>query len=131
MFEAADLIHRYTRVQALEDGVLVDVTETAREAGFRVPVALTQTAWADCIHWTQDDSARIVHQDQSGRLWDVLWMARLAAGAAGGGDRTSFKLHRVRRDGETGEPMPVTLLLDIGPGDEGEPVITIGFAEDF
>jgi hypothetical protein len=25
----------------------------------------------------------------------------------------------------------VTLLLDIGPGDEGEPVITIGFAEDF
>lgn len=131
MFEDADLIYRYTRAQAFEDGVLVDVTETAREAGFRVPVALTQTAWADCVHWTEDDSARIVHQDESGRLWDVLWMARLAAGAAGGGDRTSFKLHRVPRDGTTGEPMPVALLVDIGPGDEGEPVITIGFAEDF
>lgn len=131
MFEDADLIHRYTRAQALEDGVLVDVTETAREAGFRVPVALTQTAWADCVHWTEEDSARVVHQDESGRLWDVLWMARLAAGAARGGDRTSFKLHRVPRDGNTGKPMPVTLLLDIGPGDEGEPVITIGFAEDF
>jgi hypothetical protein len=131
MFEAADLIHRYTRAQALEDGVLVDVTETAREAGFRVPVALTQTAWADCVHWTEEDSARVVHQDESGRLWDVLWMARLAAGAGRGGDRTSFKLHRVPRDGKTGEPMPVTLLLDIGPGDEGEPVITIGSAEDF
>jgi hypothetical protein len=131
MFEDADLIHRYTRAQALEDGVLVDVTETAREAGFRVPVALTQTAWADCVHWTEEDSARVVHQDESGRLWDVLWMAKLAAGAARRGDQTPFKLHRVPRDGKTGEPMPVTLLLDIGPGDEGEPVITIGFAEDF
>lgn len=82
MFEDTDLIHRYTRAQALEDGVLVDVSETAKEAGFRVPVALTQAAWADCVHWTEDDSASVVHQDQSGRLWDVLWMARLAAGAA-------------------------------------------------
>jgi hypothetical protein len=131
MFEDADLIHRYTRAQALEDGVLMDVTETAREAGFRVPVALTQTSWADYIHWTQEDSARVVHQDEAGRLWDVLWMARLAAGAARERSRTAFKLHRVPRDGKTGEPMPVTLLLDIGPGDEGEPVITIGFAEDF
>jgi len=131
MFEDADLIHRYTRAQALEDGVLVDVTETARQAGFRVPVALTQTAWADCVYWTQDDSARVVYQDESGRLWDVLWMASLAAGAAREGGRTSFKLHRVPRDSKTGEPMPVTLLLEIDLGDEGEPVITIGFAEDF
>jgi hypothetical protein len=131
MFEDADLIHRYTRAQALEDGVLVDVTETAREAGFRVPVALTQTAWAECVHWTEEDSARVVHQDEPGRLWDVLWMARIAARAARGGGRTSFKLHRVPRDGKTGQPMPVTLLLDIGPGYEGEPVIIIGFAEDF
>jgi hypothetical protein len=131
MFEDADLIHRYTRAQALDDGVLVDVSETAKEAGFRVPVAITQTAWADCVHWTEDDSARVVHQDESGRLWDVLWMAGLAAGAARGGDRTSFNLLRVPRDGKTHQPKPVTLLLDIGPGDEGEPVITIGFAEDF
>jgi hypothetical protein len=25
----------------------------------------------------------------------------------------------------------LTLLIDIGPGDEGEPVITIGYPEDF
>lgn len=95
-------------------------------------MALTQAAWADCVHWTEDDSASVVHQDQSGRLWDVLWMARLAAPAPRGeGYRTSFKLLRVPRDGKTVQPMPVTLLLDIGPGDEGEPVITIGFPEDF
>jgi hypothetical protein len=39
MFEDADLIHRYTRADAIRDGVLIDVTQTAREAGFRWPVA--------------------------------------------------------------------------------------------
>ncbi len=41
LFKDADLIPVYTRAQALADGVLVDVTETAKEAGFRAPVALT------------------------------------------------------------------------------------------
>ena len=36
-----DPIHTYTRAEALADGVLVNVTGTAREAGFIVPVALT------------------------------------------------------------------------------------------
>ena len=33
MFENADLIQRYSRADALRDGVLVDVSATAREAG--------------------------------------------------------------------------------------------------
>ena len=33
----------YTRAQAIEDGFLVDVSETAREAGFRIPVAVTRS----------------------------------------------------------------------------------------
>jgi hypothetical protein len=45
MFEEGDLVHRYTRADALRDGVLIDVTETAREAGIRWPVALTCAAW--------------------------------------------------------------------------------------
>ena len=35
----------YTRAQAIADGILVDVSETAREAGFNIPVALTRTVW--------------------------------------------------------------------------------------
>jgi len=31
MFEDTDVIYSYTRAQAIDDGVLVDVTETARE----------------------------------------------------------------------------------------------------
>ena len=35
----------YSRAQAIEDGILVDVSDTAREAGFTIPVALTRTVW--------------------------------------------------------------------------------------
>ena len=44
MFENADLIHRYTRAEAIADGVLIDVSAVAREAGIRYPVALTAAA---------------------------------------------------------------------------------------
>jgi hypothetical protein len=44
MFDDADLIHRYTRADALRDGVLIDVSAAAREAGIRFPVALTFVA---------------------------------------------------------------------------------------
>ncbi len=76
LFHPSDLISSYTRAQAIADGVLVDVTETAKEAGFRCPVALTRAAWADCVAWSEADTRRQVPQDEAGRLWDVLWMAR-------------------------------------------------------
>ena len=34
-----EIIYAYTRAQAIEDGVLADVSEVAKEAGFRYPVA--------------------------------------------------------------------------------------------
>jgi hypothetical protein len=43
MFDRRDLIHAYSRCQAIEDGVLIDATATAREAGIRYPVDLTTT----------------------------------------------------------------------------------------
>ncbi len=39
------VLSAYTRAQAIEDGILVDVSETAREAGFTIPVAVTRTVW--------------------------------------------------------------------------------------
>ena len=38
-------ISTYSRAQAIEDGILVDVSDTAREAGFTIPVAATRTVW--------------------------------------------------------------------------------------
>ncbi len=121
-----EVIHSYTRTQAIADGVLVDVSETAREAGFRWPVAMTAAAWADCVEWSEEDSQRQTHQDESGRLWDVLWMAFVAIrGNATGESQLAYQLYRVPRDGETVEARLTTLKLVAGPGDAGEPVVTI------
>lgn len=117
-------IHTYGRAEAIEDGLLVDVSETAREAGFLIPVALTIGAWEDCIAWNATDSERQTYQDESGRLWDVLWMSAQAAKKASG-ERLAFQLYRVPRGGRGIRPRLTTLSLTIGPGDTGEPVITI------
>lgn len=59
----------YTRAQAIADGVLIDVSEMSREAGFRFPVAMTRAAWEDCVMWSDEDSRLQVHQDEAGRRW--------------------------------------------------------------
>ena len=121
-----EVISTYTRAQALADGVLLDAGPSSREAGFRWPVALTAAAWSDCVEWTEDDSVRQVHQDLSGRLWDVLYMASHAIRTSiEPSDTLQFKLYRVPRDGHSKEAELVTLKLIVGPGDHGEPVITI------
>lgn len=67
-------IHTYTRRQAIADGVLVDATAMAYEAGFKRPIALTAGAWARCVTVPPDAH----DQDEAGRLWDVLSLLRFA-----------------------------------------------------
>ena len=120
-----EVISTYSRARALEDGVLVDAGPMAKEAGFKWPVAIT-AAWSDCVGWSAADGVRQVHQDQSGRLWDVFFMAQHAMRVSrSGGDRLSFQLYRVPRDGKSTEAAITTLKLIVGPGDQGMPVITI------
>lgn len=121
---AGTVIYAYTRANAITDGTLVDVSEMAREAGFRFPVAMTAAAWADCVAWREADSERQTFQEESGRLWDVLWMASLVARRAKS-NRTPFQFYRVPRGGRATRPRLTTLHLHIGPGDAAEPVITI------
>lgn len=129
-------IHTYSRAAALDDGYLVDVTETAREAGFRFPVALTRAAWDDCVEWSDEDTKR-KHwpQDQAGRLWDVLTMTRFYMRGAvrrdPDTDRFALQVLRVPREGRGVKPRVVRLMAHVGPGDNAEPVITIGFDSDF
>ena len=126
-----DVLFTYTRAQALADEVLVDAGPLAQEAGFRLPVAITAAAWDECVAWTEDDSRLQVHQDQSGRLWDVLFMAAHAIRTeAGSGSRMLFALCRVPRDGHSVQAGPVQLKLIVGPGDHGDPVVTILLPEE-
>ena len=116
----AEVVFSYSREQAIADGVLVDVSDMAREAGFRYPVAMTAAAWADCVAWPE--SSRSAGQSESGRLWDVLWMTKLAIKGADG-DRVMVTVLRVPAHG--GRAAPAALQVMVGPGDAWEPVITI------
>ena len=118
-------IYSYSRAQAIEDGELVDVSETAREAGITFPVAVTRAVWEDCCEWTEGDTkAKPYGQSVRGRLWDVISMLRFAIRAGQGGDRLVYRLSRIPGPG-CGAKRLVTLKSICGPGDTPDPVITI------
>ena len=69
------VIYSYTRKQAVADGVQVDVTKTAQEAGIKFPVFLTRTVF-DAYVAVPGGRAQAPGQDEAGRLWDIVWMLR-------------------------------------------------------
>jgi Family of unknown function (DUF6573) len=127
-FLFGEVIDAPGRADLIEIGALVAVpAEVAREAGLGVPIALTRAAWRDCVEWSEADQRRkpAALQDEAGRLWDVLWMTRAAIVRNRGRNRAMVRLRRVPREGPSVRPRLVTLLAMIGPGDAGEPVMTI------
>ncbi len=122
-----EVIFAYTRSQAIEDGELIDITSTAREAGLKFPVAITRAAWADCVEWPQGNAGC---QDEAGRLWDVVFMLAMAIRTGKGGQEIRYQLHRVPNTPNATAPRLVTLKALCGPGDQAEPVITIMLEEE-
>ena len=113
-----DVIFAYTRAQAIADGVLVDVSELAREAGFKYPVALTSAVYAEYVQVPEG----VTGQDETGRLWDILNLLRFAAVKSRGEAELLFKLY-VRNDNRRAKL--VTLKSLCHPGDDGAPCITV------
>ena len=120
-------VFSYTRAQAIADGVLIDVTDTAVEAGFTLPVALSRAVWDDAVAWTDQDCRRLVIQDEAGRLWDLLWVLRCRSLVKREAPTRElwFEVYRVARDMKSRLPKPASFKALIHPGDGGEAVITI------
>ena len=122
-----EVIHAYTREQAIEDGVLVDVTEWASaekgfHGGFTCPVVVTSALWNAIEMIPKSATGASVR----GRAHDVLWMASLAV-------RGMIK--RDIQDGHFKVILPYKgtrkrnqVLRVSFTGHEG---FTIGFPEDF
>ena len=116
--QGAALVFAYSRAQAISDGVLIDVTDTAKEAGYRFPTAVTQALWAD-IHAIPERLQGAA--DGAGRLWDILFLGRYALQQQSANSTCLFEVH-----------MPVErawwdykIKAVCGPGDDAEPVITL------
>lgn len=129
-----EVISCYSRADAIADGVLVDVSEDAREAGFKFPVAMTIGAYTAAIEaggkWEPEalGDGEILQlpggQDCKGRLWDVFTMLK----------------HAIRRPSTIAAMRRFSVLVDVhgngrhtrvdlksicGPGDTAAPVLTI------
>ena len=125
------VISAYTRARASEEGILVDVSETAREAGFSIPVALSRSVMDRIVALPEGYRG---FQSENGRLWDVLWMARHHALRAPDSDRVRMcvLVRDIRKDLRDSDrpPRKHYPIVAIGAGDDGGPAITIMFQED-
>ena len=65
------MIYAYTRAQAIADGVLVDVSEIAKESDIKLPTAITAAVHTRYVAVPKELKGQ---QDEAGRLWDLVYM---------------------------------------------------------
>lgn len=128
--------YAYTAQQAVAAGLSVEpFPEVTREAGFRLSVILTTAAYADVVEWTRDDIA----QDASGRYWEVLMAARIAAKRALGhpGAPFWFEVNRIPNKAPNGAdsrvelPIPARLRIRVEAFDwELTPCLVISLPDE-
>ena len=98
-----EYIYKYTHQNAIADGVLIDIPELARNSGFKLPCCIN-----DRLFNTFPEETR---QMDIERLLTTFYF-QIAA--------SNKKDDRVYQNVK-GEKV----VLHIGPGDEGEPVLTL------
>jgi hypothetical protein len=114
------IVYSYTRSQAVADGVQVEVTKTAAEAGIRFPVFLTRGVFDAYVAVPPG----VTGQDEAGRLWDIVWMLRFAIlRSRTGAYRVPVVLYIGNSDAE--RPRLVKLIASIGPLDIDDPQAAI------
>ncbi|HQJ61422.1 MAG TPA: hypothetical protein PKV35_10515 [bacterium] len=103
MFENYDEVFSYTRAQSIEDGVLIDISESAK-AFFKVPVAITNTAF---------ETVKKTMKDETLLKFQLLLSFRQAVDRGQRGEQVNLEFRNIK------------LKALSHPGDHGEHVITI------
>lgn len=119
----ADVIHTYSRQQAIEDGTLVEIPRSIlAEFGIRFHTALTRAVWNKYV---TVPAVLTGIQDETGRLADILVMFHLAAKHARP-DSTQLMFQVVVKQDATEQPASeITLKAIVDAGDDGKGAITI------
>ena len=123
-----NVIDTYTRAEAIEDGVLIDITKTAKEVGINYPVALTQKLYS--MVKDKPDT-----EDIEGRISDIAWMLYcsiiwLVKPKQEDKNLIYFKMILNSSNVDYNKPKEVTLKALVHGDDIGEPVITIMLPEE-
>lgn len=124
-FSDADLIS-YSRADALADGTRVNVPEATRY-GVKIPLDLTEA-----VNRVVDDISGF-GQSREGRLHDLLSMFRFAVIRHRDKERFTFRVTMVSREApDASHPDAThTFVAAMDVDDNGEPLILIGYPEDF
>ena len=120
--EKENIISIYSRREALEDGIQVDVSTTAKEAGIKFPVFLTRSVFEQYVAVPPG----VFCQHEFSRLLNIVWTLKRAIGqGAANVARLSMELYF--RNLNTGSTEFTTLVAECGPldFDDPRPAITI------
>ncbi|WP_035497586.1 DUF6573 family protein [Citrifermentans bremense] len=119
MFSDAEVIHSYSRAQAFSDGVLVNLSANYPDLckrHHRYPIACTAAVW-HLIELAVDESNGSSH---AGWIHDILWMSKFPTTkySDGVGEVVEFVVGLP-------EGKYLQMKAHVGPGDQGEAVITV------
>jgi hypothetical protein len=120
-FAGFEVIHVYTRAQAIEDGTLVDLSAVAPDVcreHYKYPVACTSEVWGIIEKAVENEKHC---NDLKGIIHDILWMSRKNIVQTIDESAVLFKVIITG----VGPQKLLTFKIVCGPGDNGEPVLTI------
>ena len=136
MWADAPIIHGYSRAEAIEDGVLVDLDQHPTpdrpelddlralrlEHGIKFPCAMTSTAFFRWINPTEQDAND--GQSIAGRLHDLYGRYVMDVRLSRGRAEASDTLLLTMRVWTGGRQRVARFKIVCGPGDDGAPVLT-------
>ena len=121
------VIYTYTRSQAIADGIQIEVSKVAREAGITFPVFLTRAVYDNYVTVPPalQNGKCGSHQDEAGRLWDIVWMTRFAIRKAKPGQTRLPVALYVRNDNQRARLIKLLATCGALDIDDPQPAITI------
>jgi hypothetical protein len=114
-------VYSYSRKQALDDGVLVDLTDFTADHGIVFPAACTAGVYYRYL--VPDKTLQAQGQTLEARIDDLLSTLAVAIkGQPASADRLTFQTAFLM---PRGRKVTVTFTCICGPDDAGDPVLTI------
>ncbi len=125
----SDVAFTYTRKQALENDVLIDITDIAKEIGFISCVAVPSTVWHGYIVSAKE--IEYFGRSVKGRVWDVISRLYFRILCSEATDVIHFKtVFMMPDERHIFKYETVALKAVVSVGDNGEPVLTIMLLEE-
>jgi hypothetical protein len=121
-------IQALTRAQALADGILIDISDFAKEAYFCCPMAVSENLFYKYL----SPPYNLLSQGQSltRRIQETLNQLKTAIYDHPKARTLTFTASFVMLPKDRPIPISVQVKATLSPGDDGKPVITLSIPED-